>query len=98
MARYGGSRFGSRWFSGFAMKEWCLLRQHGRDLMDGDQASEISNDIPTVGYLVSDLTSQIGRSHLLQELNQKPPGLTQEAIDCLHQHGDSIGVKSTAGL
>ncbi|KAE9618668.1 hypothetical protein Lal_00046961 [Lupinus albus] len=59
-------------------------RQHGRDSTVGDQASEISNDVPTGGYLVSDLTSQMGRSQLLQELDQKPPGLTQEAIDCLH--------------
>ncbi|XP_062020473.1 probable E3 ubiquitin-protein ligase RHY1A [Rosa rugosa] len=31
----------------------------------------------------SDLSSQIERMHLLQEANKKPPGLTQEVLDCL---------------
>ncbi|OIW06878.1 hypothetical protein TanjilG_19527 [Lupinus angustifolius] len=60
-------------------------RQHGRDSMVGDQESEVSNDVPTRGSLVTDLTSQIRRrSQLLQELDRKPPGLTQEDINSLY--------------
>ncbi|XP_061373904.1 LOW QUALITY PROTEIN: probable E3 ubiquitin-protein ligase RHY1A [Gastrolobium bilobum] len=53
-------------------------RQYGRGSMGEDPESEF----PTRGSLVTDLTSQMGRSQLLQEL--KPPGLTQEALNCLH--------------
>ncbi|CAL0320738.1 unnamed protein product [Lupinus luteus] len=60
-------------------------RQHGRDSMVGDEESEVSNDVPTRGSLVTDLTSQMGRrSQLLRELDRKPPGLTQEDINCLY--------------
>ena len=52
--------------------------------MGGDQESELSSDVVTGDSLVTDLTSQMERSQLLQELNTKPPGLTQEALDCLH--------------
>lgn len=52
--------------------------------MIGDQEGELSSDVQTWGSLVTDLTSQMVRSQLLQDLNEKPPGLTQEAIDCLH--------------
>ncbi|KAL6209901.1 hypothetical protein ACLB2K_020840 [Fragaria x ananassa] len=31
----------------------------------------------------SDLSSQIARMHLLQEANKKPPGLTEDVLDCL---------------
>lgn len=59
-------------------------RQHDRDSTDEDQESELSSDVPTVDSLVTDLTSQMARSLLLQEPSKKPPGLTQEALDCLH--------------
>ncbi|XP_020238607.1 LOW QUALITY PROTEIN: probable E3 ubiquitin-protein ligase RHY1A [Cajanus cajan] len=60
-------------------------RQYGRDSVGEDGASESSNEVPTEASLVTDLTSQMGRSQFLQELNKKPPGLSQEALDCLHQ-------------
>ncbi|KAJ1397307.1 Zinc finger, RING-type [Sesbania bispinosa] len=66
-------------------------RQYGRDSTDEDQESELSSEVPTGGFLVADLTSQMGRSQLLQELNKKPPGLTQEALDCLHLEVFSSG-------
>ncbi|XP_004289814.1 PREDICTED: uncharacterized protein LOC101294809 [Fragaria vesca subsp. vesca] len=31
----------------------------------------------------SDLSSQIARMHLLQEANKKPPGLTEDVLECL---------------
>lgn len=52
--------------------------------MDEDQESELSSEFPTGDALVTDLTSQMERSQFLQELNEKPPGLTQEALNCLH--------------
>ncbi|XP_027366877.1 probable E3 ubiquitin-protein ligase RHY1A [Abrus precatorius] len=60
-------------------------RHYGRDSMGEDRESESSNEAPTEDSLVTDLASQMGRSQLLQELNKKPPGLTQEALKCLHQ-------------
>ncbi|KAK7280281.1 hypothetical protein RJT34_25343 [Clitoria ternatea] len=57
-------------------------RQYGRESMGENQESESSS---SEGSLVIDLTSQMGSSQLLQELNKKPPGLTQEALDCLQQ-------------
>ncbi|KAL2324257.1 hypothetical protein Fmac_023315 [Flemingia macrophylla] len=62
--------------------------QYGRDSVGEDRESESSNEVPTAtgAFLVTDMmTSQMGRSQFLQELNKKPPGLTQEAFDCLHQ-------------
>ncbi|XLS72453.1 hypothetical protein HN51_029318 [Arachis hypogaea] len=41
----------------------------------------IGRDQESDDVVVSDLTSQMGRSHLLQE---KPPGLSQEALESLH--------------
>lgn len=52
--------------------------------MDEDQQSELSSEDSTGDSLISDLTSQMERSQLLQEPNKKPPGLTQEALDSLH--------------
>ncbi|RDX95368.1 putative E3 ubiquitin-protein ligase RHY1A, partial [Mucuna pruriens] len=62
-------------------------RQYGRDSVGED---------PTGASVVTDLTSQMGRSQLL---NNKPPGLTQEALDCLHQEvfrSSKIGLESRA--
>ncbi|XP_057426965.1 probable E3 ubiquitin-protein ligase RHY1A [Lotus japonicus] len=59
-------------------------RQYGSDSMDEDQESELSSDVPTGASLVTDLTSQMERSQLLLDLNNKPPGLTQEDVNCLH--------------
>ncbi|KAL2948358.1 hypothetical protein AAZX31_20G119600 [Glycine max] len=77
----------------------CFLRQYDRDSFGEDRESELSNEDPTRASLVSDLTSQMARSQFLQELNTKPPGLTQEALDCLHQEvfsssGNEIGLES----
>ncbi|RZB43713.1 probable E3 ubiquitin-protein ligase RHY1A [Glycine soja] len=74
-------------------------RQYDRDSFGEDRESELSNEDPTRASLVSDLTSQMARSQFLQELNTKPPGLTQEALDCLHQEvfsssGNEIGLES----
>ncbi|KAK2405098.1 RING/U-box superfamily protein [Trifolium repens] len=52
--------------------------------MDEDQESEFSSEIPSVDSIVDDLTSQMARFQLLHAPTQKPPGLTQEALDCLH--------------
>lgn len=60
-------------------------RQHGRDSVGEDRESESPNEVATGTTLVTDLTSQMGRSQFLQELNKKPPGLTQEALGCLDQ-------------
>ncbi|TKY51013.1 E3 ubiquitin-protein ligase RNF12-A [Spatholobus suberectus] len=57
----------------------------GGDSVGEDRESESSNEVPSGASLVTDLTSQMGSSQLLQELNKKPPGLSQEALDCLHQ-------------
>jgi hypothetical protein len=59
-------------------------RQYDRDSMDEDQESEFSSEIPSVDSIVDDLTSQMARFQLLHAPTQKPPGLTQEALDCLH--------------
>lgn len=64
---------------------FCFLRQHGRDSVGENGESESPNEVATGATLVTDLTSQMGRSQFLQELNRKPPGLTQEALDCLDQ-------------
>ncbi|MED6151339.1 hypothetical protein PIB30_081547 [Stylosanthes scabra] len=60
-----------------------LERLRGDPLSPNRQYERDSNPIirDLESDFVSDLTSQMGRSHLLQE---KPPGLTQEALDCLH--------------
>jgi len=75
----------------------CFLRQHGIDSLGEDRESESSNEVATGATLVTDLTSQMGRSQFLQELNKKPPGLTQEALDCLNQEvfsSSEIGLDS----
>ncbi|XP_050364322.1 probable E3 ubiquitin-protein ligase RHY1A [Argentina anserina] len=35
------------------------------------------------GSMSNDLSSQIARMHLLEEANKKPPGLTEDVLDCL---------------
>ncbi|XP_058769555.1 probable E3 ubiquitin-protein ligase RHY1A [Vicia villosa] len=61
-----------------------FLRQNNRDLIDEeDQESELSSEVATVDSLVTDLTSQMARFQLLHQTSTKPPGLTQEALDCL---------------
>ncbi|KAF7811059.1 putative E3 ubiquitin-protein ligase RHY1A [Senna tora] len=69
-------------------------RQYGRGSLDIDDMSHIhsideeSSESSSAGLAGSIplmyLTSQIERSQLLQEVNKKPPGLTQEAVNCLH--------------
>ncbi|BAT93930.1 hypothetical protein LR48_Vigan02g238300 [Vigna angularis] len=69
-------------------------RQHV-DSLGEDRESESSHEVATQATLVTDLTSQMGRSQFLQELHKKPPGLTQEALDCLDQE---VFSSSEAGL
>lgn len=59
-------------------------RQNDRDSVDEDQESELSSEVPTEESLITDLTSQMARFQLLHEQTRKPPGLTQEALNCLH--------------
>lgn len=61
-----------------------FLRQYDRDPINEDQESELSIELPSEDSLVTDLTSQMARFQLLPETSSKPPGLTQEALDCLH--------------
>ncbi|GAU15016.1 hypothetical protein TSUD_48110 [Trifolium subterraneum] len=63
-------------------RERLLQRQYDRDLMDEDQESELSSE--SVDSIVNDLTSTMARFQLLHQQSKKPPGLTQEALDCLH--------------
>ncbi|CAJ2630452.1 unnamed protein product [Trifolium pratense] len=60
------------------------IRQYDWNSWDDDQESELSGEIPSVDSLVNDLTSQMARFRLLHSPTKKPPGLTQEALDCLH--------------
>lgn len=48
-----------------------------------EESGESSTSGLSGGTPLTDLTSQIERSQLLQ-VNKKPPGLTQEAMNCLH--------------
>ncbi|KAL1342826.1 probable E3 ubiquitin-protein ligase RHY1A [Arachis stenosperma] len=62
-----------------------LARARLVERLRGDPLSpnrhSIGRDQESDDVVVSDLTSQMGRSHLLQE---KPPGLSQEALESLH--------------
>jgi len=74
------------WFS-LKLYLFCgvgFLRQNDRDSVDEDQESELSSEVPTEDSLITDLTSQMARFQLLHEQTRKPPGLTQEALNCLH--------------
>ncbi|KAM2989239.1 hypothetical protein FF2_003242 [Malus domestica] len=48
-----------------------------------DWDAEILTSQPASAYSSTNLGSQIERLHLLQEVNKKPPGLSQEVLDCL---------------
>ncbi|KAB2618098.1 E3 ubiquitin-protein ligase HIP1 [Pyrus ussuriensis x Pyrus communis] len=48
-----------------------------------DWDAEILTSQPATAYSSTNLGSQIERLHLLQEANKKPPGLSQEVLDCL---------------
>ncbi|KAB2610839.1 E3 ubiquitin-protein ligase HIP1 [Pyrus ussuriensis x Pyrus communis] len=48
-----------------------------------DWDAEILTSHPATAYSSTNLGSQIERLHLLQEANKKPPGLSQEVLDCL---------------
>ncbi|XP_028796416.1 probable E3 ubiquitin-protein ligase RHY1A [Neltuma alba] len=91
-------------------------RQRGRASLDIDdmrhtnfrdeESSESSTTGLAEGFSLTDLTLQMERSQLSHEVNKKPPGLNQEAIDRLHmevfgnretQNGRT-GIYSTAGL
>lgn len=60
-----------------------------------DLGTEILAGRSTSGSPSSDLSSQIERLQLLQDVNKKPPGLTQAVLDCLSVElfsGSEIGV------
>lgn len=68
------------------------LNVYGSGLVHGDESSPLDvrdwgNEILTGrsagAYPFTNLGSQIERQQLLQEANKKPPGLTQEVLDCL---------------
>lgn len=71
-----------------------FLMQNDRGSLDIDNMRHIhyndeeSSESPTADLAgispLTDLTSLMERSQLLQEVNKKPPGLTQEVINCLH--------------
>ncbi|TQE10337.1 hypothetical protein C1H46_004049 [Malus baccata] len=48
-----------------------------------DWDAEILTSQPASADSSTNLGSQIERLHLLQEVNKKPPGLSQEVLDCL---------------
>ncbi|KAB1208484.1 E3 ubiquitin-protein ligase RLIM [Morella rubra] len=62
-----------------------MLEDDMRGLVDfRDRQTRISTGQSAGSSTATDLTSQIERLQLLQEPTKKPPGLTQEALDCLH--------------
>lgn len=62
----------------------------------GDWAAETSTGWSAVSSPFSDLmTSQTERLQLVERKKKKPPGLTQEALDCLHvEIFDSFAISS----
>lgn len=55
-----------------------------RGLVDvGDLGNRTSTGQSVGSSTITDLSSRIERLQLLQEPKKKPPGLTQEALDCL---------------
>ncbi|XP_054787295.1 probable E3 ubiquitin-protein ligase RHY1A [Prosopis cineraria] len=83
-------------------------RQRGRISLDIDdmrhtnfrdeESSESSTSRLAEGFPLTDLTLQMERSQLLQEVNKKPPGLNQEAMDRLHMEVFSIRETQTEEL
>lgn len=80
-----------------------FLRQRGRVFLDIDdtrhanlrdeESSESSTTGLAEGLPLTDLTLQMGRFQLSHEVNKKPPGLNQEAMDRLHM--EIFGIRET---
>lgn len=71
-----------------------MLEDDMRGLVDfRDRQTRISTGQSAGSSTATDLTSQIERLQLLQEPTKKPPGLTQEALDCLHVEAFSSTVE-----
>ncbi len=70
--------------SSYISRAESLLEDDIRGLVEvvRDTRTQISTG-QSGSSIITDLTSQIERLQLLQEPKKKPPGLTQEALDCL---------------